>query len=1120
MQITANGKRLPFLSRQMLLAMKLLMILTVAAVFSVRASVTAQTVTLKTSNSSLEKVLREVKKQTGYDYYLNAKLVGLSKPISIESEKQALAEFLAACLKDQPLTFEIVEKSIIIMGKKGSSLAEGLNPGLLPNENEAPPSTVRGRITNEKGEPIAGISIAIKGGRTIGISNDNGEFILTNIPDNASLVFSAVSIETYELRIVGNKELLLTVKTKISTLDEIQVIAYGQTSKRLNTGNISTINQEDIEKQPISNAILALQGRVTGIAINQMTGLNGGAVTTLIDGKNSLVRGSDPFYVVDGVPYVSVLPPNIALIFGTGNTGSSGSLGNGSPLNYLNPSDIESISVLKDADATSIYGSRAANGAIIITTRKGKAGQSRVDLSVQNGWGNNTRRLPLLGLKQYLEMRREAFKNDNIAMTTANAYDLTLFDTTRSTDWQNLLIGGTAQYTNLDASVSGGTRNVQYLISGTYNRQTTVFPASFPDVKGSLHFNLNTLSENGRFKTSISAMYMNDNNSNPSTDLTARAISIGATSPYPIAADGSYDWGVDATGTSRFTNPLATFNNIYKNRTKNLVSSLQLSYLFSKFLELSTNLGYTTMDIDEISTSPLSSVRPDLRATTARGSGFVYSSLSSWSVEPQLTYRSSVGALKIEAIAGGSLQRLKSETARFGASGFNNDAVLEDIKSASTVTVAQTNGFLYKYAGLFSRINLNFRNKYIVNLSARRDGSSRFGPNNRYNNFGAIGGAWVFSEENLFKKFKFLSFGKLRGSYGTTGNDQIGEYIFLDLYNAVSTGVAYQGAVGYQSARLANPDIQWEGTKKFAVGLDLGLYSDRVIFGAGFYRNVSSNQLLGNPQPSTTGFTSITENFQASIVNSGWEFTLHTLNIKKPQFLWSSDINITLPRSELLAYEDLANSSNASTYVIGGPVTIRRLYSFAGTDPSTGQFRFLDSKGIFTVNPTFPADLTANINTAPTITGGLSNSFTYKGFQLDVLIQVVKQTGTNYYFGNSPGSTNFNQPVWVMDRWQKAGDVSDHGRFTTNSGNTGFQNLSQSDANNNDASYARVKNASLSWTIPDKWRTRIKLRDARIFIHGQNLFTITNYKGLDPETRSTQVLPPLRVITVGFRAGL
>ncbi len=1108
----------------------------IIGLLQVSAHSTAQ-VTLKENAASLEKVLVAIKQQSGYDLFFNRSILkAKARLVIVDVNNVPVEQALQAVFKNQDqLTYSLNGNIISVKEKpekKSDLVTEGLNPRLEPTL----PPTVHGRITNEKGEAVAGVSISIKGGKTIGVTNDDGMFTLTNVPDNAILVFSAVNVETREVALANNpglksgaSDLNLVLKTKTSVLDEVQMIAYGSTSKRLQTGNVTTVKGEDIAKQPVSNPLLALEGRVPGLFITQANGLPGSGVTVRIQGKNSITKGNDPLYIIDGVPYTSQLLPN----FG-GPLGGSGGLvingvadGSGNPLSFINPADIESIDVLKDADATAIYGSRAANGAILITTKRGKAGNTKVDINMQNGWGKVSHKLKLLNTQQYLQMRNEAIKNDGLTPDPNADYDLTLWDTTRNTDWQKVLIGGTAHYTDIHATISGGNTNTQFLIGSGYHRETTVFPGDFADQKGSLNLSLINTSVNQKFRVQLSVNYMVDNNQLPQYDLTSTAIQLAPNAPALYNANGSLNWMPDGNGTSTWLNqdnPLSDLYNTYENKTSNLVSNAVLSYKILPGLELRSNFGYTDLKGNEFTANPLIAVAPENRAGTQRGAGYSNSEINSWIIEPQASFKRNISKGTFEILVGTTISQNKTSFQQLTGSGYNSDNVLEDIKSATSVSIGATGRTVYRYNAVFGRINYNWNEKYILNISARRDGSSRFGTQSQFHNFEAAGLAWVFTKEKLINKvLPFMSFGKLRGSYGTTGSDQIGDYQFMNLYSSFTVGMPYQNINGLQVRGLPNPYLQWEETRKLQFGLDLGFLKDRILLTMNYVHNRSSNELLPYSLPIITGFTNIgATNFPATIQNTAWEFALNTTNIKSKNFTWNSSINLTIPQNKLIAFQNLATSAYASILIIGQPITIGKFYHYSGVDPTTGIYQFTDSHGQLTSSPKPATDHTVLLNSAPTFYGGFQNSFSYKGIRLDFLVQFVKQLGSNNMFGSLGGAAfSSNQPVSVLNRWRNPGDIasiqkynSDYSLFFHNGDAIG------SDAAYSDASYIRLKNLSLSWELPGNWKKKVHFQDCRLFVQGQNLLTITKYDGLDPETKSLLGLPTLKVLTVGLRVGL
>jgi TonB-linked SusC/RagA family outer membrane protein len=1113
--------------------MKLVIILLTTAIIQVSAASYAQKVTMKQHGIELVNVFQEIRKQTGYDFLYSDKIMEQAKTVDLNLQDVGIEEALEICFKDQPLSYSIENKIVTVRLKK---------PGFLSRIAAAFGSIdASGRVVDSENRPLPGASVKVKKTGK-GVSTDkDGRFFLRGVEEGAVLVISFIGYVSKEVK--AAKELGdVVLEVSLSKLDEVQVIAYGTTTQRLSTGNVTTIKADVIEKQPVNNPLLALQGRVPGLFIEQGSGFSGTAVKVRIQGTNSILSGNDPLYVIDGVPFVSqLLPGGNGILTGAGSGTSE--LG-GSPLNFINPGDIESIDILKDADATAIYGSRAANGAILITTKKGKGGDLKVSANLQAGWGKVVQKLKVMNGEQYLQMRKQAYKNDNIDLNeppyNTNLYkiydhaDLSLWDTGRYTDWQKELIGHMAQYQDLQASVSGGNKLTTFLVGAGHHKEGNVFPGDFSDAKSSVHFNINSASGNNKFKVQFSGSYLINNCTLPSVDLTSSALTLAPIAPSLFNTDGSVNWepGESVSGRTTFIlNPIVYSFQKFKNTMSNLIGNGILGYEILPGLDLKTSFGYNDLKSNIISYVTSESVAPENTQYFIRTTNFGNSRNNTWSIEPQLNYHVNIGKGRLEFLAGSTILKQTGDASSIAASGFNTDLVMEDIASATALTALSSLNSVYKYNAIFSRVNYNWEDRYILNVTARRDGSSRFGSANKFHNFGAIGAAWIFSEEYFIKnKISFLSYGKLRGSYGTTGNDQIADYSFLSLYYPTSIQIPYQGIDGYLPINLANPYLQWEETRKFQIGLDLGFLKDRILFNVNYSHNRSSNQLLPYALPNATGFSSIQTNFPATLQNVGWEFTLSTINFDKSGFKWTSGFNITIPRNKLVDFPNLENSSYGSLYSIGQSINIQKLFHYLGVNPSTGSYEFADRNGNPTSNPVPngnpKSDAVIIVNPDPKYYGGFSNTFIYRGFQLDFLFQFTKQIGRNNFLGSNVSNAGFysnglnNKPVEFLDSWEKPGDIAKREKysssFLSNSGN----NARSSDAVWSDASYIRLKNLSLSWQMPQKWIRSMHINNSKLFIQGQNLLTITNYLGLDPETKSSTSLPPLRVVTLGFKIDL
>ncbi len=1077
------------------------------------AKTTAQKITLSSSNISIEQFFNQLEKQTGYSFLLENGVVSKDEKISVNVKDASLEMVLDQILKPIKLSYKIENKIVYVQKVKENQM--------VPFLDNVPPGDIHGRVTDSLGNPLVGASITIKGSKK-GVQTDvKGDFVIKDAPENAVLVVSYTGFVRQELKPGVDGNLHVQLQNSNNPLDQVQIIAYGTTTQRLSTGDVTTVTSKEIEQQPVSNPLAALEGRIPGLFITQTTGVPGGGFSIQLRGINSIANNNNPFYVIDGVPYISQITSNGAYLI-------NDVLQGGNPLNYINPYDIESIEILKDADATAIYGSRAANGAILIVTKKGKAGRMQIDLNVNSGFQEPARDIKLLNTQQYLAMRHEAFDNDG-AMPNPNAdFDLTFWDTTRYTNWSKVLTGQTAHYNNFQGSVSGGSTNTQYFFGAGYGESSTPFPTLHPgdgiDQKASVHFNLNTQSTDKRFKLSFTGSYVSDKNTVQSEDFSTDRLELPPDAPPLFNPDGSLNWAPLVPGqTGTWTNPYSNLNVKYNQTTSNLIGNTVLSYGLLPNWEIKSSFGYTLTNIDEIQASPTTAFDPGFDETSGN-STFNVISTNSWIIEPQTNYKLQLSKGIFTALLGCTFQQDNSAVQKLNASNFVSDALIENPGAAGSISVNSTSSE-YRYDAIFGRLNYNWEDKYIFNVTARRDGSSRFGPGRQFGNFGAVGGAWIFSKENLIQKnLPFLSFGKLRASYGTTGNDGIANYQYFDLYS--TTYSPYGGTQGLYPINLSNPDLAWELTRKLEGGVELGVLKDRITIQASFYRNRSNNQLVNTPVSLVTGFGSIPANLPALVQNTGKEFVINTVNVKSRDFTWSSSFNLSISRNKLIAFPNLASSSYQYSLKIGQSLSTQYLYHMQGINDTTGVYQFTTSKGLTTYTPNFITDRSVDVTTLPKFFGGLQNSLKYKSLTLDFLFQFVKQTGQNLlgaYFP-MPG-TMYNIPVAFLNRWQNPGDQAKYEKFSqeysSSPGSTfnSFQYAQQSDFAYSDASFIRLKNVVISWQFPDHINRKLHLQNARIYLQGQNLLTFTHYNGIDPESQGVG-LPPMRVFTAGFQVTL
>jgi TonB-dependent starch-binding outer membrane protein SusC len=1125
--------KLIFSLRKTLLLMKMLTLFTVVACLQAWSNGYTQTITLSLKNAPLEKVFKEIRKQTAYSFIYTKEEVDAARPVTIQVKAATIDYVLNICLKDQPLSYTIEEDHIVIRKQE-----EKISP---EKETEIQLIDVRGRVVNETGEPLEGITVLVKTTNKGTSTNANGEFLLPGLSETAILVFSGSNVEGSEIRINGRSFIEAHLKTKNSKLDEIQVIAYGTNTQRYNVGSVSKITAEEISRQPVSNPLLAMQGRIPGLTVTSTSGLPGAAIKIQIRGQNNLSPTANPtiapidnpFFIIDGIPFApqntninqfpsAISPTFISRVYNNSFTGIS-------PFSSINPSDIESIEVLRDADATAIYGSRGANGVVIITTKKATAGKTGFNLNFYQGISSEPKTMQVMNTDQYVNMRKQAIANDGSSPNLNSgspgyAPDLLVFDSTRNKKWREYFTGGSARVSDMNASLSGGTANTQFLVSSGFHRETYIYPGDFSSNLVSFNSSLSHHSPEKKFSLLLSTNYsFYRNNSTGSADMLA----VSQLEPnFPELADtqGNLLWQykgiVFGTGNGVSSNPLAFAMIKYNITTYNLISNLKLEYNILHGLILRSSFGYNTLNSNEYSASPASSFNPSLNVQSS--ASFGTNNIRSWIVEPQMEYNKSFHKAKVNLLFGTTFQQNTTNITRISASGYINEALLNSISAASTKTVADGNS-AYKYDAIFMRANYNFNNKYIINATGRRDGSSRFGPEKKFGNFGAIGGGWIFSQEPYIKKnLKIVSYGKLRASYGVTGSDAVGDYQYIARW--ASTTYTYQGSLGYLPQNLGNSQFSWALTKKLEAGLELGFLQDRLLLNLAWYRNRSGNQLVSYPLSSQTGFPTVTENWEALVENKGAEIAINFNAINNKVFTWSISLNASIPKNKLVSFPGIENSAYVYQYIVGQSVNALRRFVYRGVNDTTGVYEFEAANKTITSKPNNSTDLKVIGNLDPKFFGGFGNSLSYKGIILDFFLEFRKQVGANflqqiYLSGKYPGY-EANQPVEFLSSWQKPGDKSLYEKFTVRSSSAAGQAagyFANSSGSYSDASYIRFKSISISYSLPKSFLSKIKMSTCRFYINAQNLFTISNYRGNDPETQNYFGIPPLRTIASGIQ---
>jgi TonB-dependent starch-binding outer membrane protein SusC len=1120
---------------------KLTSIIIFAACLQVSAKGVAQTVTLKRTNVSLVSVFQEIQRQTGYNFLFTYEDVDRIGTVDVSLQNASLNEAIEACLHNKPLSYVIIEKTVVIKPKP--AVAESRQPAQQSAE-EPPPPTLHGRVVDSLGNPLVGASVTIKGTKNGTKTNIQGEFEIKSLPQGAVLVISYTGFTSKEVTPKPDANLWLVLQRSQDVLDAPVIQAYGTTSRRYNVGAISTIDAETISKQPVTNVLLAMQGQAPGLAINATSGVPGSKVEVQVRGQNTIQNSTSiqrpydqPLFIIDGVPFApqnnNLTQLNSLATSGSAVSGGISQNGGLSPFNGINPADIESISILKDADATSIYGTQGSNGVILITTKRGKAGKASFDLNVNTGFNADARTVKLLNTPQYLQLRRDAFAADGVTPNSTlydpgYAPDLTIFDSTKYTDWQKVIFGKTSNNTDVHASLSGGSAQNTFLISTGYTRSDFNYPGNYSDQRFSLHTANHHSSADNRLGVDYGIDYSYDRNNSAGFGGAERILNP-PNAPDLLDASGNLIWnykGVDISGYQFYS----SLKQVSLSNTDNLNTYLHLNYKVLPGLSVSANLGYSRNTTDANEQMPAAAQNPFDYVSVS--STFATSKYQTINIEPQIDYNNTFGKGLFSALVGASYKKNSSFSSSQTGTGYANDDFLGSIDGAATVQAFDASS-IYKYSAGFARLKYVYTGKYIVSLTGRRDGSSNFGPGNQFGNFGSAGAGWIFSEEKAIKNsLSFLSFGKLSGSYGTSGSDGVGPYLFQSFWSPAQGYVsAVQGIQPNFPRNLYNPDYSWALKKSLNLAMDLGFFHDRLLLNATYYRDREGNQLVGYPLAAQAGFSQVNENLPATIQNAGWEFSFTSTNVKTKSFTWTSNFNITFNRNKLLAFPNLANSSYSNTYVIGKPTSVIIGYQYKGVNPQTGLFEYATRQGQDTISPTYGTaaqggDQVPVADREVKFMGGFTNTFTYKHFSLYVFFQFSAQTAPNWisniYAVNPPGQTTSNKPVAVLDYWKQPGDHTPLERMTSSPYGTsdaaqaGSNFVGSSGSFSNDT-YLRLKTLAISYNFSEAALQKLHIHQLRIFANAQNVLTITNYKVGDPETFGDLTGFPLqRIVAFGL----
>ncbi|POY37399.1 TonB-dependent receptor [Solitalea longa] len=950
---------------------------------------------------------------------------------------------------------------------------------------------VSGTVKDETGEPLPGVSVVLKGTNVGTTTNAEGYFTIT-VPENGTLIFQYIGFQKQEIAINKRQKIDVKLQEESRTLNEVLVVGYGTQKRREVTGAITKVNAAEITALPTPSFEASLQGRAAGVQVTQGSGLAGSGSVVRIRGAASISAGGDPLYVVDGIP-VTQDP------FLNANRGGM----NQNPLAALNPNDIESIEVLKDAGAAGIYGSRGSNGVVLITTKKGKEGKPVFNFSTRVGFSNASIKPDFLNGSEWLQLRQEAWENDgNTGLAPLpNGLSWDLANRT-NTDWWNETTETGIQNDN-NLSFTYGTKKYKTYVGLNYSKDNSYLKGNSygrAGAKASLEYkildNLN-LTVNGSFgrgqNNRVASAW-----SGGLGDAMSTALPI-----YPVYNDDGSFFTLGA-------NPVRQREGtIWRTVDLRSIGTISLNYTPVKNLTFTYNGGIDYLDIkeDKFQNADLVGRDPTEQGRAERWPTYV----SNWNNSLVGSYNwipneqnKLTGTLGIETQK--STAKAASVTQDFA------DGPLYDYSGnmKDDPTILGLNAKIsdqWTFISYFGRVNYTYNNRYVLQVLARVDGSSKFGKNNRYGFFPAVSGAWILSEEDFLKSVNFIDVLKLRASFGVTGNSNIPFNQWIGTYATPDVLPLYNGNPVTAPTRLENPDLKWETSNNFDIGLDFSLLNARITGELSYYNKLSKDVLINRNLPQSTGWSTYWQNI-GKIKNYGIEFAINTVNVKTKDFSWSTNFNISSLNNKVVDLGDLSSDAvgggtNDTRVVEGYPVGTNYLVRYYGTDPTDGLPIWLDINGNKT--KTFSLDnrvVTGKVS--PDAFGGLTNTFKYKLFELGVLFNF--SFGGNIYDGSAKRQmgvvTDWTMRSEIGDRWRKPGDDTRFPRLTMQTGT--YNGLSSEWQYNStlflyDASYVRLRELTLSYNLPVDFRKRVGINSAKVFITGFNVLTFTKYPGGDPE---------------------
>ena len=1091
--------------------MKIMLMFILVGIMQASANTYAQEhrITLSIENGTFYDVVSQIEEQSEFMFFYKSEEIDKTQKINLNVKDKLISEVLNEIMKNSDLTYKVMGKHIVI------------TKHLKKDQNG---KTVTGIVLDENGEPIIGANVIIKGSTIGNITDLDGRFSI-EAPINATLQISFIGYVTQDVQLKDRDNISITLIEDTHALDEVVVVGYGSVKRQNLTSSISKITDEAVKERPIMNVSEALQGQLAGVRSSASGGgVPGEEMTIRIRGTNTINGDSSPLYVIDGVPREN--------------------------MSDINPADIASIQVLKDASATSIYGSRGANGVILIETKQG-IGKPTITFDAYYGVSTPEKKLDIMSGEEWIawniyrrnlnHLRDGGSMNDPMSVRQAsNQIPESWYTANEFTDWQEAVMH-TAPIQNYQASASAkGDIGSIYFSAGYTNQEGIVKYSYYERLNARLNASIN-ISKKLRAGVNFSASGSSKDgaDSNKGDNGNGKESSLHhalMVTPLMKLDQGTRDWGFPENVGTTYPNPVEQLKYTTDNtKYTRIAASLWGEYDIIDGLRFRTQYSYNYDGMTYEFFQPGNVTYNNGNITKGNSNA---STTYDWVFQNTLSYEKSFKRHNLNVLLGQSAEKRTYYSISATASGWPYETI-ETLNVATTPTGASTSRTAYANASFFGRINYDYAEKYLLTISARYDGSSRFGLNNQWGLFPSVSAGWKINEESFLKGVDWLSLLKLRASWGMAGNDRIGDYKYIALLGTYNTSWGDQKVSGVAPSNLANYDLQWESTKTLDFGLDLSVIQNRIQMNFDYYINTTDNLLFNVPVPYTTGFSSYTTNI-GSIRNKGWEIDITSHNIVG-KFNWSTDLNLSRNRNEVLDMGDIDSFTSTSWDAqfitqVGGPVSQFYCYRtdgillpsdfdadgnalvpiFAGQEE--GNVKYVDQNGDGVLNA---SDLVPYGNNLPDLTFGLTNRFSWNNFDLSILLQGqiggdVLFLGSRQYDNGGAGGNGFNR--WLrsykpdFEALYGTGEnpipeeyLAKHGIDFSWDGelpNPVGSNQNNDDRRIYDASHLRIKNITFGYSIPKKVLKNTILSNLRCYVSLDNVVTFDNYPGYTPETNS------------------